>query len=214
MENMNKEKIFDFCNRLCAGIANTFGSNCETLIQDMSKPTHPILVIYNGHVSGRSVGSEMDIYGREGEFDETVFSGKDYIDNLVRTKDGRLIKSSTFSYIGADYHYALGINFDFTSLSIASNVLNEFTSVGTELDDEISGNAIVQIEDAFEKCLTLVGIPINKMDKSDRLYLVSLLDQMNAFNYQRSVPYVANKLNVSRNTIYKYLKEIEESPTL
>ena len=36
----------------------------------MGVPTHPILSIYNGHVSGREVGSTMDIMGIGLELDE------------------------------------------------------------------------------------------------------------------------------------------------
>ena len=51
------------------GIAEMFGSSCETLVHDMGVPTHPILSIYNGHVSGREVGSTLDILGTARELD-------------------------------------------------------------------------------------------------------------------------------------------------
>ena len=54
---MNRDEAFEFLDRTARGIAETFGSNCETLVHDMSIPSHPILVIYNGHISGRSAGS-------------------------------------------------------------------------------------------------------------------------------------------------------------
>lgn len=206
---MDKKIAFDYLDRICKGLALTFGSNCETLIQDMTKPSHPILSIYNAHVSGRSINSEEDIYGNKGIYDETVFQGKDYVNTLVITKDNRYIKSSTLNFKGDGYHYALGINFDFTTLAMANKALADITSVGIELEKIISDDANVQIEEAFSQCLSAVGKPINKMVKSERLYLVKLLYQMKAFNFQRSVPYVAEKLEVSRNTIYKYIHEIE-----
>ncbi|MDL2296298.1 PAS domain-containing protein, partial [Lachnospiraceae bacterium OttesenSCG-928-E19] len=60
---VTNEYVFDFLQREAAGIAEIFGSSCETLIHDMTKPGFPILAIYNGHVSGRRVGSKTDIYG-------------------------------------------------------------------------------------------------------------------------------------------------------
>ncbi len=206
---MNKDKVFQYLDRICKGVALTFGSDCETLIQDMTKPEHPILAIYNSHVSGRHIGSEEDIYGNKGVYDETVFKGKDYINTLVITKDNRYIKSSTFNIKEDDYHFAFGINYDFTALALANKSISEVILVEGELKQIITDEANIQIEEAFSVALTKVGIPINEMSKTDRLYLVKLLHHMNIFNLQRSVPFVAEKLNVSRNTIYKYIHEIE-----
>ena len=49
------------------------------------------------------------------------------------------------------------------------------------------------------------------MKKNDRLQLIALLIQRNAFSFQKSITYVAEQLNVSRYTIYKYCHEVEES---
>ena len=60
---MTRDEAFEFLDRTARGIAEMFGSSCETLVHDMGVPSHPILSIYNGHVSGREVGSTMDILG-------------------------------------------------------------------------------------------------------------------------------------------------------
>ena len=60
---MDRDEAFEFLDRTARGIAEMFGSSCETLVHDMGDPSHPILSIYNGHVSGREVGSTMDILG-------------------------------------------------------------------------------------------------------------------------------------------------------
>ena len=49
---------------------------------------------------------------------------------------------------------------------------------------------------------------VNALNKQDRLHLIALLDQHNAFSYRKSVPFVAKHLNVSRYTVYKYLSEL------
>ena len=67
---MNRDEAFEFLDRTAKGIAETFGSSCETLVHDMSISTHPILSIYNGHVSGRTVGSTMDILGNDTQLNE------------------------------------------------------------------------------------------------------------------------------------------------
>ena len=66
---MTREEAFEFLDRTARGIAEMFGSSCETLVHDMGDPRHPILSIYNGHVSGRTVGSTLDILGTAKELD-------------------------------------------------------------------------------------------------------------------------------------------------
>lgn len=46
---MDREEAFEFLDRTARGIAEMFGSTCETLVHDMGDPRHPILSIYNGH---------------------------------------------------------------------------------------------------------------------------------------------------------------------
>ena len=53
---MTREEAFSMLDRMAKGIAEMFGSNCETVINDLADPLHPVLAIYNGHVSGRTVG--------------------------------------------------------------------------------------------------------------------------------------------------------------
>ena len=58
---MTKAELFTVLDSVAKGIADTFGSNCETLIHDLDVLEHPILAIYNGHVTGRKAGSTTSI---------------------------------------------------------------------------------------------------------------------------------------------------------
>ena len=40
---MKAEEAFKMLDDIAKGIAMTFGRNCETLIQDYSKPNHPVI---------------------------------------------------------------------------------------------------------------------------------------------------------------------------
>ncbi|MBQ2271304.1 MAG: helix-turn-helix domain-containing protein, partial [Firmicutes bacterium] len=43
----------------------------------------------------------------------------------------------------------------------------------------------------------------------ERLMLVKMLKEKGVFNLQKSVPYVAERMGVSKYTIYNYLNELE-----
>lgn len=84
---MDREEAFEFLDRTARGIAEMFGSTCETLVHDMGDPRHPILSIYNGHVSGRTVGSTLDILGTAKELDEDALV-TDFVNLYATTPSG------------------------------------------------------------------------------------------------------------------------------
>ena len=208
---MTREEAFEFLDRTARGIAEMFGSTCETLVHDMSIPSHPILSIYNGHVSGRSVGSTMDIMGGSRMLDEEAMVS-DQVNLLATTPSGQQVKSSTFHLIGKDYNLALGINFDFSNLVYANKILVDLMSAQADLKSALwQGGDTRQLSEIFDECLATVGKPITSLTKEDRVKIVTLLEQENAFSFKKAVPFVANRLQVSRYTVYKYLGEIAQS---
>lgn len=211
---MTRDEAFEFLDRTARGIAEMFGASCETLVHDMGVPTHPILSIYNGHVSGREVGSTMDIMGVGLELDEQAAT-TDQVNLAAVTPDGRQTKSSTFHMIGEGYNLALGINFDYTSLVFANRILVDLMSAQADLRSALwqPGDA-KQLGDLFDQCAASLGKPLDAFTKADRLKLIALLRARSAFSYRKSVPYVAGRLGVSRYTVYKYLDELsgEDGP--
>ena len=129
---MDRDEAFEFLDRTARGIAEMFGSSCETLVHDMGDPSHPILSIYNGHVSGREVGSTMDILGSVRELDQDALV-TDFVNLYATTPAGQQIKSSTFHLIGEGYNLALGINFDYSSLVYANRILVDLMSAQADL---------------------------------------------------------------------------------
>jgi len=206
---MNRDEAYSFLDRVAKGLAETFGKQCETLIHDMNVKGNPILSIYNNEVTGRDVGSIVDVLGSTKDMNE-VLKEVDFINHLAITPDGRQIKSSTFHMIGEDYKFALGINFDFSELVQANRLLLNLMNVGGDLQSAISQAGEGMVSTLFDECLVVIGKPVEDMNKRDRMKLIKLLKQKNVFDMHKSVPYVSEKLKVSRYTIYNYLNEIEE----
>ena len=192
---MDREEAFEFLDRTARGIAEMFGSS------------HPILSIYNGHVSGRTVGSTLDILGTAKELDEDALV-TDFVNLYATTPSGQQIKSSTFHLIGEGYNLALGINFDYSSLVYANRILVDLMSAEADLQSALWHGGDSRLADVFDECLAAVGKPVSALNKRDRMKIIALLDQKNAFSFRKSVPFVAKRLQVSRYTVYKYLGEL------
>ena len=203
---MTRDDAFVFLDRSARGIAESFGSSCETLVQDMDLPSHPILSIYNGQVSGREVGSTLDILGSNRELDDDALK-TDFVNLYASTPSGQQIKSSTFHLMGDGYNLSLGINYDFTSLVYANRILIDLMSADSDLQSAMWRGGDDRLGEIFDECLAAVGKPANALSKADRMKIISLLEQKSAFSFRKSVPYISQRLGVSRYTVYKYLNE-------
>lgn len=205
---MNREEAFAMLDRMARGIAEMFGSNCETVINDLADPLHPVLAIYNGHVSGRSVGSTRDVTGVE----QDLYLDTDVVNLLAVTPSGQQTKSSTFSIKGEDYHYGFGINYDFTPLAYANRVLLDLMHTEVDFHSALYKPRDTGIGELFDAAILRIGKPTRDMNKADRIRVIEHLKEMDAFSYRRAVPYVATHLGVSRYTVYKYLDEVNAKP--
>ena len=207
---MTKKEAFDFLDRMARGIAVMFGEQCETIVHEMDGQKVKNLAIYNGHVSGRTTGSTLSIYGRDTMMDEEdpkVNLDLDYVNQMVITSSGKTMKSSTFHFRGGDYHFALGINYDISVMSQMSRIMDGLLRTDAALQTSLFGTGN-SMEEVFESCSEMVKRPFSQMQKADRLTLVSILKEKGFFQMQRSVPYAAERLGVTKYTIYNYLNEL------
>ena len=209
---MEKEKVYDALCRMAEGIAATFGSRCETLIQDMSRKDHPVLAIYNGQVTGRTVGSTEDVYGNETRADEQSSFVSDVYDDMINqivvTRSGKYLKSTTFNFTGEGYHYALGINFDATEMRAMLPLLDELVSANTDLLSSIQSHNTKALTQMFNECVVEIGKAPSAMSRMERIQLLRRRNEQNALEYYKAITFIAEKLGVTRNTVYNYLKEI------
>lgn len=204
---MSENEILNFLTNLAEGISSMFGPDCEVIIHDL-KRKGIVTVVYNGHVTGRKKGDELNLLGIY-KLEEAI-EGRDFYNCLCKTKEGRLIKSTTIHYKTKDYHYAFGINYDFTKLALAESVLSNLVKTGIEVEKAIHGNPSEKmIDDIFAEGVKSIGKPVALMNREDRINLVKYLNDNGGFSLKKSIQTVAKKMNISRYTIYNYLKLFE-----
>lgn len=206
---MTKAELFTVLDNIAKGVAETFGTNCETLIHDLDRGDHPILAIYNGHVTGRTVGSTTSIQdGAPAEYELDLQRLQSPHINMLAAEDNRHIKSTTIPVFAQDGVLGLGINFDFTAIGQAEHALRSLTSINGFLYDDLRRNQPLQVDSLFQEAAASLGKPIANLTKEERLTLLQRLKSNHFFEQHKAIPYLAEQLNVSRHTIYKNLKEI------
>lgn len=214
LEGGSQEEIdtyFQMMRPLAQGIAATFGRTCEVVVHDFRHPEHSIVEIV-GEVTDRHIGGSMSQIGltmlAQGD------AAQDKLNYLIRTLDGRVIKSSTI--LLRDHHDhvfgALCINLDVTELRFLAHLIGDLAGVPSEQPTAITfGDDVSQIIQAVlhEQEMAL-GRPLTHLTKKERLALFQELDQRGLFTRQRAVPQVAEQLGISRATIYSDLAAARE----
>lgn len=208
---MNKKEVLNFLKRLAEGISQTFGADCETVIHDLRTEDEVVVAIYNGHVTGRKIGDKLNLLGVY-ELEE-MENGKDFYNCLCKTKDGRLIKSTTVHFKSRDFHYAFGINFDYTKFYDASKVMASFMKIGVDVTKVVNENPNEKLfDEIYSEAIKHFGKNPKMMNKEEKLELISYIKDHGGFSLKKSVVNLAKNLEVSRFTIYNYFRELGIDP--
>lgn len=200
-------------------IAQTFGKNCEVVLHDFRDPQRSIIKIANGHVTGRIVGDPITDFAlatwhRNG-FGEN--KGDKLINYKTRTKDGKVLKSSTV-FIKDKQGKIIGclcVNYDLTEFLMFGKIVETFCTTiepGKEKSNEEGVETFTSkvneiLKKIIHKAIGKVGKPVSMMQKEDKLKVVDLIDKEGGFLIKGAIDQAANELSVSRYTIYNYLEE-------
>ena len=207
------EEQLGFYKRLAHALALQFGSSCEVVVHDLESadPSHSIVAIENGHVTGRKLGD-----GPSHVVLEALHAGdaklEDRLAYLTKTADGKILKSSTV-FIRDERGRAVGIfavNYDITILRAMGDTIAEV--VGTEPSAPREPEPIVRsvadlLDDLIEQSVQLVGTPVALMSKEEKIRAIRYLNDTGAFLITKSGPKVCKFFGISKYTLYSYLDE-------
>jgi predicted transcriptional regulator YheO len=194
-------------------IAKTFGKNCEVIIHDLSTPKNSVVYTVNNHITGREIGQSFDHLVKQVLLSKK-FNG-DYVANyLTVTADGREIKSSTalLKDLKNNVIGALCVNCDLESMKNMKVFLDEFLAVEKEEienDMESFGDIIEMADHLIDRIIASNGL--KKLKRKDKIELIRFMEQKGIFLIKGAIEKVAEKLDISKVTVYSYLDEIKKS---
>ena len=180
---------------------------------DSNDPNSSIVAIENGHVTGRKVGD-----GPSHVVLEALRSGRenltDHLSYLTRTKDGKILKSSTI-YVRDDDGEAIGIfaiNYDITLMLAMEENLKQFTATDQDQrePERISRNVGDLLDELIEQSVKIVGKPVALMTKEDKVKAIQFLNETGAFLITKSGDKVCRFFGISKYTLYSYIDEAKE----
>ena len=178
---------------------------------ESADPSHSIVAIENGHVTGRKLGD-----GPSHVVLEALHAGDERLEDrpayLTKTADGKILKSSTV-FIRDEKGRAVGIfaiNYDITILRAMGDTIAEVVSTEPSAPREpepIVRSVADLLDDLIEQSVELVGTPVALMSKEEKVRAISYLNDTGAFLITKSGPKVCKFFGISKYTLYSYLDE-------
>jgi predicted transcriptional regulator YheO len=206
-----RNKVFASLRPTMAAIVDLLGAGCEVVLHDMSRPDASVIAI-EGNVTGRRVGAPLTNSGLTSL--RSPESGRVYSYTTV-AEGGRVIKSASV-FLSDEKGTVFGglcINLDITPfLAFDRHLQGLLKPTEDDAPSQTFGSDVGEVLDKMlDDAIGATGIPISLMQRADRLKVVRTLEEKGAFLLRRAIPLVAERLGVSRHTIYSDLAGIEDS---
>ena len=200
-------------------IADTFGDHCEVILHDFSIPQNSVVYIRNNVVTNRQVGQSFTEY-----FVKDVLLSRKFRDDvssnyIMKGANGQTIKSSTVlirdqsgKVIGS-----LCVNID---ISYMKDLMEKFVSMlGIEEPEEepkedkeeiaVLPNIQEIVDDIIEH--TIGNQNIDEMSRDQKINLIRFMNDKGLFLIKGAADKVAERMNISKVTVYSYLDEIRKT---
>ena len=192
---------------IAEGLAKTFGDFCEVVLHDFTDHSSSIVAIFNGHVTGRKVGSPITSLGLE--IIKKGMQGEEHLINYANTSKHGTIKSSSM-FIRDESNQVIGclcINIETVYLQVARQVIENLVAFEpvNQIQEDFAPNINVLQDQLIEEAIEKIGKPVPLMDKSEREDFIRHLDTKGLFLIKGAVQKVADLLNISKYTMYNYI---------
>lgn len=193
------------------GMAELFGKHCEVVLHSLENLHESVIMIANGFNTGRTVGAPItDLALRMLKDIETT--GLDHTQSYyTRSRTGALMKSTTIAirnrgrhviglicvnlYINAPFHEFVAEFFP-TPQQAEKHTPETFANSVEELVAQTVDNTIAEIN----RDPTVANNAKNR-------FIVTQLFEKGIFDIKDSINLVADKLNISKHTVYLYIRQ-------
>lgn len=196
-------------------ISQTFGTHCELILHDFSTPQNSVVYIENNSVTHREVGESFTEY-----FIKEVLLSRKFHDDccanyIMDGKDGKKIKSSTslIRDLNGKVIGCLCVNIDLTYLNQVMTTLGsllcipESTSPASEVNEVVPSIQEI-VNDIIDR--TIGDRDIDTMTRDQKIELIRFMNDKEIFTIKGCMEKVAERMKLSKVTIYSYLDEIRK----
>ena len=193
------------------GVSALIGNHCEIVLHSLEDLEHSAICIANGHNTNRQEGSPLtDLALKSLHNMKTDSVSKPY---FTRIKNGSLMKSVTIAIRNKNQRIigllCININLDvplsqFIQALMPSNPRGETSSVNfaSSVEELVSQTVEHTIEEVNADRLVA-------NNNKNRQIVVSLFEK-GIFDIKDAINLVADRLDISRHTVYLYIRQIKQ----
>jgi predicted transcriptional regulator YheO len=207
-----KEFILGMLRKVADSIVGFWGRHCEVAVHDLTR-LEKSLVYIAGDVTKRKPGSPITdlvvkALRRDGDLVE------DLPNYRTITRDGRVLKSSTFFFRGEKGKVigALCINLDTTdfmnTVHFVETIVKTGEGKGGNHKETFASTVNETIGSLVEQIAGEMGRQPSSLSREGRFQFVRTLEEKGGFLIKGAVEQVAGITGVSKYTIYSYLQKI------
>ncbi len=207
-----KEQIFQNLRQIADAVHALFGPNCEVVIHDLSD-LQKSLVYMKGDVTGRKVGAPAtDLLAK---LIQQIPERGDHQHNYKSvTADGRCLKSAT-TIIKDNSGKAVAafcINLDttkyFNAIQALLPFIHDLESGIYPSKESFADSASDTVRTLFVQAVEEIGVQPASMSIDEKTRFIEKMKQNGAFQFKGAVEQVAGLMDVTKCTVYNYLKKI------
>ena len=195
------------------GLATLIGQHCEIVLHSLEDLNRSAIKIANGEITGRQIGSPItdlalqmlkDIEKSESNFSRAYFT---------RSKGSTLMKSITVAIRNGEQRIigllCININLD----APFSEVLQSFIPTEQMRETAPSVNFASDVTELVAQTMEHTLIEVNAdQDVSNNLknrQIVMALYEKGIFDIKDAINQVAERLNISKHTVYLYIRQFK-----
>lgn len=194
------------------GVSALIGEHCEIVLHSLEDLKHSAICIANGHNTNRKVGSPITDFALKSLHRmQTESVSKPY---FTRAKSNRLMKSVTIAIRNKTNRIigllCININLDVP----VSRFLQALMPTTGEQNDEPIVNFASSVEDLVSQTVeqTIEEVTADRLvsnHNKNRQIVISLYEK-GIFDIKDAINSVAERLDISRHTVYLYIRQIKQ----
>lgn len=192
------------------GLSEYLGSGYEIILHSLENLEHSVIGIKNGELSGRKIGAPitdlaLKMLNEMGDDPKPI--------SYFNKKDGVTLKSATIPIIGENNRVIGLMCLNFYMNMTLENILSEF-NIKNEINaqnyiENFNENLDSMIQSTMQKAINSVNSNRNIHASNKNKEIINILYEKGIFNIKESVQYVADYMNISKNTVYLHIRNIE-----
>lgn len=210
---MKDNEILQMHQELMDFLEEVMGPDCEIVLQDLREPMQ-ILDIRNAIDHSRLPGGDVSDFAKLVMSDPDKYNGIKFVTNYKGRNTGEYSSISTSTYIIRNEQEKiigmLCINSNLEPFIQLQSAMDAYIRRKTRInigDDAYNGDVLVDVSKIVDDGMShLVGLPAELTPEAKK-QLVGNLSDRGIFLVRGAVAEVAKRLDVSEQTVYRYMKE-------